>query len=164
MSGTRYKIREQSRESDQIYYALQAFVAHAKEKARGMVEIEMAGKSAKTVDARVGQNIKFHRIQAGMTQQVLAGRLGLTFQQVQKYEKGTNRTSAGRLVQIASVMGISITALFDGVKEANGTPRPTISTLVKDAKTMELLQAFAGVDNAEMRSAIVSLVRQIASS
>lgn len=122
----------------------------------------MTVKSGKSVDARVGQNIKFHRIQAGMTQQVLAGRLGLTFQQIQKYEKGTNRTSAGRLVQIASVMGIGVTALFDGVKEANGAPRPTISVLVKDAKTMELLQAFAEVEDSEMRNAIVSLVRLIA--
>ena len=122
----------------------------------------MAERMPNPIDCVVGQNIRFQRQKRGLSQEALAARLGLTFQQIQKYEKGTNRTSASRLVQIASVLGIGIAALFDGVNVAKGTADLTPSKMLKDPKAVELLQAFAALRDKNVRGTIVELVTQIA--
>lgn len=66
------------------------------------------------IDRHVGQRIRMRRMMRSMSQEKLADELGLSFQQVQKYEKGTNRVSAGRLVQIANVLVVPVTFFFDG--------------------------------------------------
>ena len=73
----------------------------------------MAIRKSGPLDAMVGAKIRMFRINRGMSQTVLAGRIGVTFQQVQKYEKGANRVGASRLSQIASVLGISVGELFE---------------------------------------------------
>src|ERR1043166_10299961 len=73
---------------------------------------------------QVGNSIRTHRLIAGMSQKALADRLGVSFQQVQKYEKGTNRVGAGRLPQIAAIFNVPISALFD----ANADTSPRAST------------------------------------
>ena len=102
----------------------------------------MSKKLPNPIDRTVGQNIRFQRLQKGMSQEALAGRLGITFQQVQKYEKGANRASASRLVQIASVLRIGVMPLFDGVNAAKGSADSTLTDLLKQPKAMELLEAF----------------------
>lgn len=72
------------------------------------------------VDALVGRNIRMFRQIRHMSQEKLAEALGLTFQQVQKYEKGTNRVSAGRLFEIADILGVGITDLFHGAELPEG--------------------------------------------
>ncbi|MRX32782.1 helix-turn-helix transcriptional regulator [Aminobacter sp. MDW-2] len=72
--------------------------------------------SAADIDKIVGANIRRIRNVIGMSQQALGDALGVTFQQVQKYEKGTNRISAGKLYQSAEILGCNITKLFEGVK------------------------------------------------
>jgi transcriptional regulator with XRE-family HTH domain len=67
------------------------------------------------VDVFVGQRIRALRIEQGLSQSAVAAKLGLTFQQLQKYEKGTNRVSASELFQIAEVLGVAVADLFDGV-------------------------------------------------
>jgi transcriptional regulator with XRE-family HTH domain len=66
------------------------------------------------IDAHVAERIRVARIAVGMSQEVLGGKLGVSFQQVQKYERGTNRVSAGRLYQIAQILNLPITHFFEG--------------------------------------------------
>ena len=70
----------------------------------------MGGKRANQNDVAIGQQIRVFRMQAKMSQTELADKLGVTFQQVQKYEKGTNRVGSGRLPQLAAALGVPITA------------------------------------------------------
>ena len=71
----------------------------------------MPAKKPKPVDVVVGHNVRFQRLAAGLSQEALGAKIGVTFQQVQKYEKGTNRIGASRLTQIAEVLGISLGAV-----------------------------------------------------
>ena len=89
----------------------------------------MAKRSPLPIDVLVGQNIRICRLQKGLSQGELGRRIGVTFQQVQKYEKGANRVGASRLTQIADVLGVPIPTLFDGAPSAGqaspSSPRAT---------------------------------------
>jgi transcriptional regulator with XRE-family HTH domain len=120
-----------------------------------------------SADIELGESIRAHRLIAGMSQSDLAGRLGVSFQQVQKYEKGSNRVGAGRLPQIAEIFGIQIGALFD--VNANASPGGSKGTkgtapvkLLPDRSTLKLLTAFAGVTHPEVRNVLIDLVDTIA--
>jgi transcriptional regulator with XRE-family HTH domain len=76
----------------------------------------MAGKSPNFIDVAVGGNVRVWRMAKGMSQTQLASRLGVTFQQIQKYEVGADRIGTGRLVEVAAILGIPIAALFDGTE------------------------------------------------
>src|SRR3954452_5894499 len=107
-----------------------------------------------SADSRVGESIRAHRRAAGMSQGDLAKRLGVSFQQVQKYEKGTNRVGAGRLPQIADILSIPISALFGGYAEtspakARGTAAPV--KLVTDSTVLKLLTAYADIPDRSTR-------------
>ena len=80
----------------------------------------MPKKSPNPIDKHVGGRVRMQRMALGMSQEKLGDAIGLTFQQVQKYEKGANRISASRLQQIAHVLGVPVTYFFDG---APGLPR-----------------------------------------
>ena len=86
----------------------------------------MPKKSANPVDGIVGKRIRARRIEVGITQLGLGKVLGVTFQQVQKYEVGTNRVSAGRLYEIGTVLKVPISYFYEGLKQAL-EPEPTIS-------------------------------------
>jgi transcriptional regulator with XRE-family HTH domain len=118
-----------------------------------------------SVDIQVGESIRTHRLIAGMSQSDLAGRLGVSFQQVQKYEKGTNRVGAGRLPQIAAIFDIPISALFDA--NANASPGESTANaapvkLIPDRSTLRLLTSFAGITNSAIRRNLIELVDEIA--
>jgi transcriptional regulator with XRE-family HTH domain len=76
----------------------------------------MAGKSPNFIDVAVGRNVRVWRMAKGLSQTQLASRLGVTFQQIQKYEVGADRIGTGRLVRVAAILGIPIAALFDGTE------------------------------------------------
>lgn len=79
------------------------------------------------IDAYVGQRIKERRALVGVSQTTLADNLGITFQQVQKYEKGSNRVSASRLYEIAQILDCDLKSFFEGVEEVitkKGTKKP----------------------------------------
>jgi len=76
-------------------------------------------KNTNPVDAQVGSRVRLRRMLIGMSQERLGELLGLTFQQVQKYEKGTNRVSAGRLQKIADLLNIPVT-FFYGIQQTGG--------------------------------------------
>src|SRR3954452_10772214 len=86
---------------------------------------------ANPVDKHVGSRVRLRRIELAMTQEALAGKLGLTSQQVQKYEKGTNRMAARRLHDISEVLGVPVAFFFEdlpGVSAAPRSPRAGIET------------------------------------
>src|SRR5215471_13205700 len=86
----------------------------------------MTSKEPDSIDRIVGRNIRIFRLQKGLTQSELADELGLTFQQVQKYEMGTNRVGSGRLLRIAIFLGVPVTALFKGSDEMGDTDKQSI--------------------------------------
>jgi transcriptional regulator with XRE-family HTH domain len=117
-----------------------------------------------SADIELGESIRAHRLIAGMSQSDLAGKLGVSFQQVQKYEKGTNRVGAGRLPQIAEIFGIPIGALFDvnantSLGESKGAAPVK---LLPDRSTLKLLIAFGGITHPEIRHSLIDLVDTIA--
>src|SRR6266481_7102226 len=82
----------------------------------------VATRNPMPVDVLVGQNIRICRLQKGLSQGELGQQIGVTFQQIQKYEKGANRVGASRLTQIADTLGVPIPTLFDGAPTANHQP------------------------------------------
>lgn len=122
------------------------------------------GKKPDPVDMLVGRNIKLHRLAKSMSQEELAHKLGLTFQQLQKYERGINRVGGGRLFRIASILGIEISAFFEGAEGPERAPVEAFSplTLIADPQSFRLAQAFSRISDPEMRRTLVSLVERIA--
>jgi transcriptional regulator with XRE-family HTH domain len=123
----------------------------------------MGIKRAGPVDAIVGRRMRTRRLLLGMTQTQLARQLGVSFQQVQKYENGTNRVGAGRLVQITQVLGLALDALLQGL---NTEPSKTTQAndpfdLLSSGHAVRLAQAFAQIPDREVRLALVSLAEGI---
>jgi len=102
-----------------------------------------------------------------MSQSELAKQLGVSFQQVQKYEKGTNRIGAGRLPQIAEIFDVSITTLFGDyadISRGKGKGRAAPAKLITDATVLKLLTAYADISDRSIRSCLSELVELIARS
>ena len=105
----------------------------------------------------------------GLSQTALANQLGVTFQQVQKYEKGVNRVGAGRLTKIAEVLGVPVGSFFSGkemlvdgqAKDGAGEASPLKLLTVSGA--FRLLRAYAEIEDTNLRRSIVDLVEQITS-
>jgi transcriptional regulator with XRE-family HTH domain len=122
----------------------------------------MTRKQPDSVDQIVGRNIRIYRLEKALTQTELADELGLTFQQVQKYEKGTNRVGSGRLLKIATILGVPVTALFKGSDEMADTDKQSIFDQLATPHANRLLQAFARIDDNGLRVSVVQLVEEIA--
>src|SRR6201999_1109551 len=86
-----------------------------KSKRNGALCIPVPKKQANPIDAQVGNRVRLRRMLIGMSQEKLGESLGLTFQQVQKYEKGVNRIGAGRLFHVARILGVPITYFYEDV-------------------------------------------------
>ncbi|HEV2955531.1 MAG TPA: helix-turn-helix transcriptional regulator [Xanthobacteraceae bacterium] len=122
----------------------------------------MSAKRPSSIDITVGRNVRIRRMARGMSQAQLANRLGLTFQQVQKYEVGTNRIGTGRLVKIAAILGIPVAALLEGAEGAERSA--SLLSLVGDRRSFRLADAFAAIKNNNLRLSIVNLVEKIAAA
>jgi transcriptional regulator with XRE-family HTH domain len=125
----------------------------------------MAKRSAKSpsaIDVTVGRNARIWRMAKGLSQAQLANRLGVTFQQVQKYETGGNRIGTGRLVKIAAILGVPISALFEGTNAAE--PSRSLLALVSDRRSFRLAHAFAAIKHNGFRLSLVELVEKIAAA
>lgn len=129
-------------------------------------------KTPSGIDRIVGQRLRWRRRKLKLTQEQLGEKLGLTFQQVQKYEKGVNRISAGRLFEIAQVLGISISYFYEGVDEMlEASPPLTVheedhppSLPVMDAEAMELVKAFQNIDDKSLRRSLLETIRAAAAT
>jgi transcriptional regulator with XRE-family HTH domain len=129
----------------------------------------MPAKAPNPVDKHVGSRVRMRRIMLGMSQEKLGEGLGLTFQQIQKYEKGTNRIGASRLQQICDILRIPVSFLFEGVPggtiNADGVVEPASPAYVADflatTEGLALIRAFTSIPNIKLRRAIVDMVELI---
>jgi transcriptional regulator with XRE-family HTH domain len=133
------------------------------------MRLSTAKKSANPIDQHVGKRVRMRRLMLGMSQTGLGDALGLTFQQVQKYEKGTNRIGASRLQHIASFLQVPISFFFEGAPILSGqlsrmdeAPSPDfVSDFLATADGLALTKAFMRIPDAKLRRRIVDLVEQI---
>ena len=122
-----------------------------------------AKRSAKTpspIDVTVGRNVRIWRMAKGLSQAQLADRLGVTFQQIQKYEVGANRIGTGRLVRLAAILGVRIAALFEGADGAR--PSRALLALISDRRAFRLARAFAAIEDNACRVSLVNLLENVA--
>jgi transcriptional regulator with XRE-family HTH domain len=134
----------------------------------------MAKKAPNPIDKHVGSRVRMRRMMLGMSQEKLGDALGLTFQQVQKYEKGTNRIGASRLQQISHILQVPVAFFFEGapnVPLANQpeglaeAPSPAyVSDFLATSDGLALTKAFMRIEDSKLRRRIVDLVEQIAGS
>lgn len=103
------------------------------------------------VDAHVGKRIRHRRWMVGMTQQQLADKVGIKFQQIQKYETGMNRVSASRLWDIADALGVGINFFFDGLEDAGASARATSGDILGDKEALELVRSYYAIPEAQRR-------------
>jgi transcriptional regulator with XRE-family HTH domain len=115
----------------------------------------------RSVDRHVGERIRRRRAELGMTQHDLAQMLGISYQQVQKYETGANRVSAGRLFNMSRKLGCHIGYFFDGLESANaGTVE--MEHGAANRTTIELARNFSRLPSGNVKGAISTLVRALA--
>jgi transcriptional regulator with XRE-family HTH domain len=131
----------------------------------------MAKKAPNPTDKHVGARVRMRRMMLGMSQEKLGDALGLTFQQVQKYEKGANRIGASRLQQISQILQVPVSFFFEGAPSAPGhgavgvseAPSPAyVSDFLATSDGLALTKAFMRIKNSKLRRRIVDLVEQIA--
>jgi len=123
--------------------------------------IKLSPRSAVDADIEMGRRIRLRRQEKGISQRELAGHLGLTFQQLQKYEKGINRVGAARLQQIAEMLGVDISFFYDG----DGKEPAVESLLVLNSVfSLRLLRAYIVVKDQVVQRQLVILVEMIAAS
>lgn len=134
----------------------------------------MAKKAPNPIDKHVGSRVRMRRMMLGMSQEKLGNSLGLTFQQVQKYEKGTNRIGASRLQQIAHILQVPVSFFFEGAPSVGAAaksegmaeaPSPAyVSDFLATSDGLALTKAFMRIGDTKLRRRIVDLVEQIAVS
>lgn len=118
-------------------------------------------KSTNSHDVEVGQRIRARRMAKGMSQTELGNMLGVTFQQVQKYERGINRVGAGRLVRVAEALDVSISFFF-GATEGETEDTRAILGFLDTSYSLRLLRAFSRIPEAQVQRALVELIESIA--
>lgn len=119
------------------------------------------------VDVHVGGRIRLRRKFLGLSQQSLASSIGLTFQQVQKYERGSNRVSASKLYEIALILKAPVAYFFDGLDEtvdgfSESEVEQTANAFLLTTEGIQLAEAFPRVKNAKHRRRVLDLVRTLA--
>jgi transcriptional regulator with XRE-family HTH domain len=123
--------------------------------------IKLSPRSAAKADIEMGRRIRERRKELKISQDVLGNKLGISFQQVQKYEKGVNRVGAARLQQIAITLGVDVTFFYGG----SGIAQEVESLLLLDsAFSLRLLRAYTSIKDQAIQRQLVSLVEMIADS
>jgi transcriptional regulator with XRE-family HTH domain len=124
-------------------------------------------KSPTAVDHHIGMRVRRRRTALGMSQEALGDALGLTFQQVQKYEKGANRIGASRLLQIAGILGVGIEFFFDGLEQPGAQFTPEKRSMAEFLATTEsdrLVRSFVRLRDEEARRKVTDLVEWLATN
>jgi transcriptional regulator with XRE-family HTH domain len=135
-------------------------------------------KTPNPTDRYVGSRVRMRRLMLGMSQTALGNSLGVTFQQVQKYEKGSNRIGASRLQQIAGTLEVPVSFFFEELPipakaqantranaQANAGPSPSeISAVLATSDGLALIEAFARIKSAKLRRRLVDLVERLGDS
>ncbi len=129
-----------------------------------------AKKAPNPIDRHVGSRVRMRRMMLSMSQEKLGDALGLTFQQVQKYEKGTNRIGASRLQQISHILQVPVAFFFEGAPDLPGAGEPGkempspayVSEFLATSEGLSLTKAFMRIKEPRLRRRIVDLVEAIA--
>ena len=119
------------------------------------------GARTRRIDQHVGERIRLRRTELGMTQDQLAQALDVSYQQVQKYESGANRISAGRVYEIARRLGVDVGYFFEGLDAAADCVAPAIEHGGRQRSAIELVRQFAQVRDPVVRTALGGLVKTI---
>ena len=125
-------------------------------------------KRAEATDKFVGQNIRLFRKAKGLSQTQLGDAIGVTFQQVQKYEKGVNRIGAGRLFEVARILNVPIDFFYEGLGGAAGQPgmgdseSAPVMEFVSSGEGLQLSLAFMKIKDAKVRKRVLDLVKSLA--
>jgi transcriptional regulator with XRE-family HTH domain len=132
----------------------------------------IAKKTPNPIDKHVGSRVRMRRMMLSMSQEKLGDALGLTFQQVQKYEKGTNRIGASRLQHISNILQVPVAFFFEGAPNVQSgarndhvseAPSPAyVSDFLATSDGLALTKAFTRINDSKLRRRIVDLVEQIA--
>ena len=122
-----------------------------------------------SIDRHVGSRIRLRRQLLNLSQERLGEELGVTFQQVQKYERGTNRVGAGRLWHLAKVLDVPVSFFYEGAVDsgqlagfADNDQTPLVDDFIQSADGVALAQAFARINDSKVRRRILELVRTLA--
>lgn len=119
------------------------------------------------IDVHIGHRLRAQRVALGLSQAELGAALGITFQQIQKYEKGKTRVAAAQLFRFAQLLGVRIFYFYEGLPSNEGGPSPALehaSELIKFIGTPEgakLCSAFTRISNVATRKSIIELVRSL---
>ncbi len=120
------------------------------------------------VDVHVGTRIRLQRLTMKLSQSVLGEKLGVTFQQVQKYERGTNRVSASRLWRMAEILGVPVEFFFHGIKDksesggfAEGAETPIVYDFINSTDGVQLASAYSRISDPKIRRQVLQLVRAL---
>ncbi len=125
-------------------------------------------KKANPIDAQVGSRVRIRRMLIGMSQERLGELLGLTFQQVQKYEKGVNRIGAGRLFEVSRILGVPIDFFYEGVSTqgeggfSESEAAPPVMEFVSSGEGLQLSLAFMKIKDPKVRKRVLDLVKILA--
>lgn len=124
-------------------------------------------RAANAVDRKLGQRVRSRRLEIGMSQERLAELLGVTFQQVQKYEKGVNRIAASRLFDIASALQQPVSRFFEGLSHGRSAGvaevrQDYIDDALATPEGTQLMSVFASIKSQRIRRKVVELVRTLA--
>jgi len=113
---------------------------------------------ATAADKHVGNRIRERRVMLGLSQQQLAQMIGVTYQQAHKYERGLNRISAGRLFEIAQVLGVPISWFFEGLKPSS----QAVELSTRQRMCLELARNFAAINDERHQDALSQMARALA--
>jgi len=124
-------------------------------------------RAATSIDRKLGQRVRSRRLEIGMSQERLAELLGVTFQQVQKYEKGVNRIAASRLYDIASALQQPVSRFFEGLSQGRAAgvaeaKQDYIDDALATPEGSQLMSVFASIKSQRVRRKVVDLVRTLA--
>lgn len=129
----------------------------------------MTAKQATHVDTQVGNRLRLRRMLVGLSQERLGELLGLTFQQVQKYEKGVNRIGAGRLYELAGILGVPVGYFYEGLAtraagdgEGGEQSATHLLEFLSGGDGLQLCQAFMRIRDPQVRKRVVDLVKSLA--
>jgi transcriptional regulator with XRE-family HTH domain len=127
--------------------------------------MKTASSKPNPIDQHVGSRVRMRRVMLGMSQEKLGDALGLTFQQVQKYEKGMNRVSASRLQHMSQILQVPVPFFFEGAPggSAGTAESPSfVNEFLATSDGLALTKAFMRIENAKLRRLIVGIVEDCA--
>jgi len=118
-------------------------------------------RSANEIDIHVGQRLRLARVLRGLSQDELGKKVGVTFQQIQKYERGANRVSAGRLVALAKALELEILFFFQELDETQTSPQRALPLNSLSEEDFDIVDALTKIDNSKLKRTLIRLISEL---